>query len=97
MKYIDTINNIQHSFFVIISLRIILGNLQRLFQSFLVNFYIFSAKGFEMAIEFLSLRSVIFVCLTKVHVFLNENSYLYSLQTVNIRYNDTGLKKDMFL
>ena len=75
MKYIDTINNI----------RIALGNLQRIFQLFLVNFYIFSGKGFEMAIEFLSLRSVVCACLTKLHISLNENSNLYSFHTVNTR------------
>ena len=89
MKYIDTINNIQHSFFVI--LRIVLGKSQRLFQLFLVNFYIFSAKGFEMAIEFLSLRYVVCVCLTKLHIFSNENCNQYSLQTVNTWYNVNGL------
>ena len=86
MKYIDTINNIQHSFFVIISrVVVVLGKSQRLFQLFLVNFYIFSGKGFEMAIEFLSLRSVVCACLTKLHISLNENSNLYSFHTVNTR------------
>ena len=70
-------------------LRLGLGNLQRLFQLFLVNVYIISAKGFEMAIQFLRLRSVIGVCFTKLHIFLNEISNLFLLQTVNNRYNNS--------
>ena len=38
-----------------------------------------------MAIEFLSLRSVVCACLTKLHISLNENSNLYSFHTVNTR------------